>query len=104
MKAKRILLLILAAMFLFSACQKTPNDPSHGEITEQPEPQRMAYHLCYASRLGDDIYFVLFSSANNGESIVASEYGSEDFSTYVPCFDTVCNHKKRSQCCVKTSA
>ena len=103
MKTKRILLLILAAMFLFSACQKTPNDSSHGEITEQPEPQYMAYHFSDAMRVDDDIYLVLSVSAKTNARISVSEYGSGNFDIYTPCFDAVCNHADRSKCCLATS-
>ena len=56
---KKIVLFILAITMLFCcSCQNTPDPPSDGEITEQPEPQRMAYHLGEAYRLGEDVYFV----------------------------------------------
>ena len=99
MKNRNILLLILASIMLFSSCQKQPED----EIVEQSEPQRMAYRLSNASRVDDDIYFVMSVSSNTGISIVATEYGSENFETYVPCFDAVCDHNNFTQCCVTTA-
>lgn len=106
MKARSVLLLLLATVLLFScSCQKTP--PDQGELSdreqpEQPEPQRMAYHFGEASRVGEDIYFmagVSFAKA----PIYAAEYGSEDFEAYIPCFDAVCNHSDRTRCCIAAS-
>ena len=101
---KKIVLFILAITMLFCcSCQKTPEPPSDGEITEQPEPQRMAYHLSNVARLENDIYFpwgVSFTKSN----VYASEYDAADFEIYVPCFDTVCDHRNRKICCLATTA
>jgi len=100
----RSLLLMLIAILLFSSCQKTPNDPSDGEITDQPESQYMAYHFSQATRVGDDVYFMVSVSAQDTEQIRASEYGSANFDTFVPCFDTLCiKHSNRKQCCLATT-
>ena len=85
---------------LFSSCQKQPED----EIVEQPEPQRMAYHLGTVSRVEDSIYYTSFISPNNGMWVLATEYGAENFESYVPCFDPVCDHSSRLKCCVTTSS
>ena len=92
---------------LFSLSCENPPISGEGVTTndefEQSETQRMAYHLSRASRLGEDIYFVANSSATNGQRILATEYGKETFETYVPCFNAICDHKNRSQCCIQTS-
>ncbi len=108
MKIRSLLLLILSAALLFnSSCQNLSEIPSDGEITEQPEPQRMAYHLSSGgSRLGDDVYFLIGTSkqALSLEYIRASEYGSENFDTFVPCFDALCiKHNDREQCSIATT-
>ena len=101
---KRFFLIILATLMVFScSCQKTPTDPSEDEVTEQPEPQHMAYHLSVASRVGDDIYFVSGSSFDKAQ-IFAAEYGTENFEPFIPCFDSVCNHLDRTKCCLATGA
>ncbi len=101
---KKIVLFVLAITMLFCcSCQNTPEPPSDGEITEQPEPQRMAYHLSNVARLENDIYFpcgVSFTKSN----VYASEYDAADFEIYVPCFDTVCDHRNRKICCLATTA
>ena len=94
---------------LFScSCQKTPGGEdvsSEPETVKQPEPQYMAYHFSQAARVGDDVYFMVLASAQDTEQIRASEYGSENFDTFVPCFDTLCiKHSNRAQCCVATTA
>lgn len=100
MRIRSLLLLILSAVLLLNcSCQ----NQSGSETAEQPEPQRMAYHGVKASRVGDDIYYTVFVSSKNGERIHASEYGSENFESFVPCFDAVCNHLNREICCVSTS-
>ena len=100
---KKIVLFILAITMLFCcSCQNTPGPPSDGEITEQPEPQRMAYRLGEVSRVGDDIYFLNGSSFSDAQ-IFATEYGNDTFDIFVPCFDAVCNHSDRSKCCITTS-
>ena len=64
----------------------------------------MAYHFSNASRVGDDVYFMVSTSAQDTERIRASEYGSENFDTFVPCFDTLCiKHTDREQCCLATT-
>ena len=99
---KKIVLFILAITMLFCcSCQNTPDPPSDGEITEQPEPQRMAYHLGEAYRLGEDVYFVNSPSFTKSQ-IFATEYGSENFDIFIPCFDAVCNHSDRLKCCIAT--
>ncbi|MBQ8259934.1 MAG: hypothetical protein IJY97_10280 [Clostridia bacterium] len=106
---KRLFLIILATLMLFScSCQKTPGGEdisSESETVKQPEPQYMAYHFSQAARVGDDVYFMVLASAQDTEQIRASEYGSENFDTFVPCFDTLCiKHSNRAQCCVATTA
>lgn len=107
MKIRRVLLLLLAAVLLLTcSCQKPPHGQevsSDGEMTVQPEPQRMAYHFGEAMRVGEDIYFmegVSFSKA----PIYAAEYGAENFEPYIPCFDAVCNHRDRTKCCLATTS
>ena len=97
-----VLLMLVTILSFICSCGEATIYPSYTEATEHLEPQHMAYHLGYASRLGDDIYLALLTSSDNGVNIVASEYGTEDFTTYVPCFDAVCDHKKRARCCLKT--
>ena len=108
MKVRRILLLILATVLLFScSCQKQPSGEdvsSGGEVIETSEPQYMAYHLGTVSRVEDSIYYTAFVSSNNGMGVLATEYGAENFESYVPCFDPVCDHKSRSICCIRTSS
>ena len=98
MKKPGILLLVIL-LLLSSSCQKQPGD----EIVEPPEPQRMAYHLGTASLVEDSIYYTAFISHKNGTSVLATEYGTENFESYVPCFDPVCDHKSPLNCCIKTS-
>lgn len=86
MKKPGILLLVIL-LLLSSSCQKQPGD----EIVEPPEPQRMAYHLGTASLVEDSIYYTAFISHKNGTSVLATEYGTENFESYVPCFDPVCD-------------
>ena len=106
MKVKNAVWFMLVITLLFNcSCRVPPSDQvdsSDGETIEQPEPQIMAYRLGGASRVGEDIYFmegVSFAQA----PIYATEYGSENFDVYVPCFDTVCNHSDRTKCCVAIS-
>ncbi len=102
---KRIFLIILATIMLFScSCQKTPGGEyvsSEPETVKQPEPQYMAYRLGETIKFGEDIYFKKGASFSKAQ-IFATEYGSENFDIYVPCFDAVCNHRDRTQCCLKT--
>ena len=105
MKKRRVWLILLAAVLLFSSsCQKTPNGEgasSDSETVKQPEPQHMAYHLSESARVGDDIFFVSGVSFDKAQ-IFAAEYGSEDFEAYIPCFDAVCDHLDRTICCIAT--
>lgn len=105
MKVRRFLLLILAIVLVFNcSCQPKPQiqgDTTAAEAVEQPEPQRMAYSLGEAVRLGEDIYFVNCPSFTKSQ-IFATEYGSENFDIFIPCFDAVCNHSDRSKCCITT--
>ena len=107
MKMKKALLFIFVITLLFNcSCGKPTvlqDDTSDTEITDQPEPQRMAYHFSDASRLGDDIYFVGGVSFNKAQ-IFATEYGAENFEPFIPCFDAVCNHYDRTKCCIATGA
>ena len=105
MKVRNVLLLVLATVLLFNcSCQKPQSgqeSSSDGEVIEQPEPQRMAYHLGEAYRLGEDVYFVNSPSFTKSQ-IFATEYGSENFDIFIPCFDAVCNHSDRLKCCIAT--
>ena len=102
MKVRCTLLLMLAAILLFScSCQKQPDSPPDGVVAEQPEPQRMAYHFGDVSRFGDEIYFTSNSSFSDAY-VFATEYGSENFEIFVPCFDTICDHLNNPQCCFLT--
>ena len=105
MKVRNVLLLVLATVLLFScSCQKPQSgqeSSSDGEVIEQPETQRMAYHLGEAYRLGEDVYFVNSPSFTKSQ-IFATEYGSENFDIFIPCFDAVCDHSDRSKCCITT--
>lgn len=98
LKFPRILLLTLVAILLCScSCQGQPiglTDTTEAEMIEQPETQRMAYHLGEACRLGEDVYFVSCPSFTKSQ-IFATEYGSENFDIFIPCFDAVCNHSDR---------
>lgn len=104
MKVRRILLLILAIILLLScSCQQQPpiqSDTTSDEMAEL-EPQYMAYHLGEACRLGEDVYFVNCPSFTDTQ-IFATEYGSENFDIFIPCFDAVCNHSDRLKCCIAT--
>ena len=107
MKFRCVLLLMLATALLFScSCKSQPisqNDSTSDEMAESAlEPQYMAYRLGEISRVGDDIYFVSSTSFSDAQ-IFATEYGSENFDIFVPCFDAVCNHSDRSNCCITTS-
>ena len=106
MKVRNVLLLVLTTVLLFNcSCQKPQSgqeSSSDGEVIEQPVLPSMAYHFSEASRVDDDVYFVLFVSAQTSARIAASEYGSENFEIYTPCFDTVCNHADRLKCCLAT--
>ena len=105
MKVRLFLLLLIAIVLVFScSCQPRhiiQSDTTDDIIIEQPEPQYMAYHLGEACRLGDDIYFVNCASFTDSQ-IFATEYGSENFDIFVPCFDAVCDHWDRSKCCITT--
>ena len=105
MKIRSLLLMLTAVLLLNCSCQKQPDSPPDGVVAEQPEPQYMAYHFSSASRVGDDVYFLIGASRQSQslEFIRASEYGNEDFDTFVPCFDTVCKHNDREQCCIATT-
>ncbi len=102
---KNFFLIILATLMLFScSCQKAPGGEDvsfEPETVKQPEPQYMAYRLGEVMRLGEDIYFAKSASFTKAQ-IFATEYGSENFDVYVPCFDAVCDHRDRLQCCLKT--
>ena len=101
-KFRNFILILLAALLLFNAsCQKQQDIPSDSVITEQPEPQRMAYHFGEVSRLGEDVYFTTNSSFNDSQ-VFATEYGSENFDVFIPCFDAVCDHWNYPQCCIAT--
>lgn len=97
MKIRRAILFLLATIMLFTcSCQKKPGDRP---IVES-EPQYMAYRLGEAMKLGEDIYF----NQMTGESvapILATEYGTENFEVYTPCFDPTCDHRNRTKCCLK---
>ncbi len=107
MKAKKALLFIFVITLLYiCSCGETTidqGDTFDAVAVEQPEPQRMAYHLSGASRVGDDIYFVGGVSFNKAQ-IFATEYGAENFEPFIPCFDAVCNHWDRTKCCIATGA
>lgn len=96
---KLSIVLLVVLLLLSSSCQKQPG----GEIVEPPEPQRMAYHLGTAFLVEDSIYYTANISSKNGIKILATEYGVENFDSYVPCFDPVCDHRSRSKCCLRTS-
>ena len=99
MRKRIISLILLVSMVLICmSCQDQPGE----EITEQPEPQRMAYHLGTVSRVEDSLYFTAFISTD-GMRIRGTEYGTENFEAYVPCFDPVCDHRSRSKCCLCTT-
>ena len=70
-------------------------------IVEETKPQYMAYRLGDVVKLGEDIYFAKSVSFTKSQ-IFAAEYESENFDVYVPCFDAVCDHRDRLQCCLKT--
>ena len=99
--------MLIATVLLFScSCKKQPSDDdvessSGSEVIEQTESQYMAYRLGEVMQLGEDIYFKKSTSFNKAQ-IFATEYGSENFDVYVPCFDAVCDHRNRLQCCLKT--
>ena len=96
--------MLTAVLLLNCSCQKQPDSPPDGVVAEQPDPQHMAYHFSQAARVGDDVYFMVSISAQDTERIRASEYGSENFDTFVPCFDTLCiKHSNRKQCCLATT-
>ena len=104
---KAALLILTLTLLLNCSCRQQPSgqtDLSNGESVEQSEPQRMAYHFSGAARVGDDVYFLVAASSQGLEYIRASEYGSENFDTFVPCFDAVCKHNDRKQCCIATAS
>ena len=107
MKIRNVLLLVLAtALLLGCSCQKQTigqDASSVSEMIDQAEPQYMAYHLSDAARVGDDIYFVSGVSFNKAQ-IFATEYGTENFEPFIPCFDAVCDHWDRTKCCIATGA
>ena len=107
MKIRNVLLLVLAtALLLGCSCQKQTigqDASSVSEMIDQAEPQYMAYHLSDAARVGDDIYFVSGVSFNKAQ-IFATEYGTENFEPFIPCFDAVCDHWDRTKCSIATGA
>ena len=106
MKVRRILLLLLATVLLFScSCQKQPSDSmdsSDVELLEQPEPQRMAYRLGETA-YADGVVYIVFGTSYTKSQVYAIDCNSEDFVAYTPCFDPVCSHWDRSVCSIATS-
>lgn len=63
----------------------------------------MAYSFGQAYRVGDTVFLKVAVSTQEVEQIRANEYGSANFDTFVPCFNTLCSlHNNFRQCCIAT--